>query len=176
MQKRASALLSRGPDAIRPPQANCDNLNRLPDVLVEWRLSRQRAGGREESGLGSKADVDRPPSHPAIRRRGPRHLRQPHKGALSWSSSRVRLLASDPHCIPRALVAKQERTIDLLDIDLAILVRFEGLSVLHASQPLPGRQTGDWLQISLARIENRPSAQQTGAPESRDRLASRCRF
>ena len=46
-------------------------------------------------------------------------------------ASRVRSLASDPHCIPRALVAKQERTIDLLDIDLAILVRFEGLSVLH---------------------------------------------
>ena len=101
-------------------QANCDNLNCLPDVLVEWRLSRQRAGGREESGLGSKADVDRPPSHPTIRRRGPRHLRQLTKVRSHGApASRGRSLASDPHCIPRALVAKQERTIDLLDIDLA---------------------------------------------------------
>ena len=126
MQKRASALLSRGPDAIRPApvdlivQANCDNLNRLPDVLVEWRLSRQRAGGREESGLGSKADVDRPPSHPTIRRRGPCYCVSFTKVRSHGApASRVRSPASDPHCIPRALVAKQGRTIDLLDIDLA---------------------------------------------------------
>ena len=75
---------------------------------------------------------------------------------------RVRSLASDPHCIPRALVAKQERTIDLLDIDPAILVRFEGLSVLHASRPLPGRQTGDWLQISLASQSSCVGVQRAG--------------
>jgi hypothetical protein len=38
-------------------QANFGNLNLLPDVLAEWRLSRQRAGGREESALGSKIQI-----------------------------------------------------------------------------------------------------------------------
>jgi hypothetical protein len=116
------------------------------------------------------------PWHPQAKRSAPFCVSLTKVRSHGAPARRVRSLASDPHCIPRALVAKQERTIDLLDIDPAILVRFEGLSVLHASRPLPGRQTGDWLQNSMARIENRSSGQQTGAPESGDRLAPRCRF
>ena len=46
-------------------------------------------------------------------------------------ASRVHSPASDPHCIPRALVAKQERTIDLLDIR-AIGYKFHWLASRHA--------------------------------------------